>query len=82
MYYICILLCDSFIYHNYFYISKIPYAEFLDLTDNPIPVLPNHGFHGLYGLKSLILNRMEALERIEALGRSSHQRGGFILFRK
>ena len=41
--------------------------QLLDLSQNPVTHLPSHGFHGQYGLKTLILNSMPELEKIEAL---------------
>ena len=63
------LSSDLFIMYLAFRINNCM-IEFLDLTENPVSVLPNHGFHGLYGLKTLILNRMPDLETIEALGKN------------
>jgi Leucine-rich repeat (LRR) protein len=41
--------------------------QLLDMSQNPVTVLPSHGFHGLYGLKTLIISNMPRLEKIEAL---------------
>ena len=34
---------------------------------NPLHTIPNHAFHGLHGLKTLIINNMPLLESVEAL---------------
>ena len=41
--------------------------QLLDMSQNPITILPSHGFHGLYGLTTLLLNNMLELKAIEAL---------------
>ena len=41
--------------------------QLLDMSQNLVTVLPSHGFHGLYGLKTLIISNMPRLEKIEAL---------------
>jgi len=42
--------------------------ELLDITENPIVNVTSHAFHGLYGLKTLVMNSMPALVSIDALG--------------
>ena len=41
--------------------------KLLDLSENPIASLPSHGFHGLYGLQTLIISNMPNLNSIDAL---------------
>ena len=42
--------------------------EYLDLSETLIgPSIPNHSFHGMYALKTLILNNLSRLQSIQAL---------------
>ena len=44
--------------------------EFLDLTQmGGVAVVRNHAFHGLANLRTLVINSMPLLQKIEALGR-------------
>ena len=44
--------------------------EFLDLTQMAtVEIVPNRAFHGLRGLRTLLINSMPTLRKIEALGR-------------
>ena len=59
--------------------------EFLDLTQMAaVEVVPNRAFHGLRGLRTLLINSMPILSKIEALGRgnANSTANDFVILRK
>ena len=48
-------------------LSRGASLEYLDLTETDLKEIPNHAFHGLYGLRTLLLNNLDLLTKVEAL---------------
>ena len=57
--------------------------EFLDLTQmGGVIVVRNHAFHGLANLRTLVINSMPHLQKIEALGRGHTFEPVLMTFKK